>query len=275
MLSCSKRFLAVACSLVLVATMASIAGVAAPQQAQAAGKVSISAKTATVKVGKVKKLKLRNATPSKVKWKSSKKSVATVSAKGVVKGKRKGAAVISAKYKGKTYKCRVKVVRSAAKASTASGKLGSRRNPYVMNKGASIKMYDGTAYAKVQKVYRGNDAKTLAKKLGAYDTESDEYPGNELVLIKLYIKAQKGFEDYSLRGSRFDVSSSEVFNASITNRMKNVGSCNLWSNELYDIELYNGGHDSGYIALFLPKGTKAFCTQVLGKSGCVWVRYNL
>ncbi|WP_419024954.1 Ig-like domain-containing protein [Emergencia sp.] len=45
---------------------------------------------------------------SKIKWASSKKSVATVSSKGVIKVKKEGIAKITAKYKGKSYKCTVK-----------------------------------------------------------------------------------------------------------------------------------------------------------------------
>jgi hypothetical protein len=43
------------------------------------------------------------------KWKSSKKSVATVSSSGYVKAKRKGTAKITATYHGKKYTCKVKV----------------------------------------------------------------------------------------------------------------------------------------------------------------------
>ena len=66
----------------------------------------------SVKIKKGKKLTLSvlNAT-GKVKWKSSKKRVATVSKKGVVKAKKKGTTTITAKVNGKTYKCKVKVVK--------------------------------------------------------------------------------------------------------------------------------------------------------------------
>ena len=75
----------------------------------AAKKISISKKSATLKVGKKLTLKLKNAKASKVKWSSSKKKVATVSKKGVVKAKKKGKATITAKYKGKKYKCKITV----------------------------------------------------------------------------------------------------------------------------------------------------------------------
>lgn len=70
--------------------------------------ISLNKTKATVTVGYTTKLKLDGA-KSKVKWKSSNKSVATVTSKGVVKGKKIGKTTISAKYKGKTYKCKVTV----------------------------------------------------------------------------------------------------------------------------------------------------------------------
>ena len=47
----------------------------------------------------------------KVVWKSSNKKIATVSKKGVVTGKKLGKCTITARNAGKTYKCKVRVVR--------------------------------------------------------------------------------------------------------------------------------------------------------------------
>lgn len=47
-----------------------------------------------------------------VKWKSTKKSVAAVTKKGVIKAKKKGKATIYTTYKGKKYKCKIKVYNS-------------------------------------------------------------------------------------------------------------------------------------------------------------------
>ncbi len=89
----------------------------------AAKKISISKKSATLKVGKKLTLKLKNAKASKVKWSSSKKKVATVSKKGVVKAKKKGKATITAKYKGKKYKCKITV--KAKKKASVYAKLAN------------------------------------------------------------------------------------------------------------------------------------------------------
>ena len=60
-------------------------------------------------VGSSIQLKLK-CKKGKVKWSSSKKSVATVSKKGKVKARKKGTAYITAKVRGKKYRCKVKVV---------------------------------------------------------------------------------------------------------------------------------------------------------------------
>ena len=58
--------------------------------------MSLNQKKLTLQVGQKKKLKV-NATSKKVAWISSNKKVATVSKKGLVKAKKKGKAVITAK----------------------------------------------------------------------------------------------------------------------------------------------------------------------------------
>ncbi len=85
-------------------------------RAQAAGP-KLTAGKLTMTVGSTKKLKLKGAKASKVKWTSSKKSVVTVSAAGKLKAKKAGKAVITARYKGKKYKCRVTVKKLSGKIS--------------------------------------------------------------------------------------------------------------------------------------------------------------
>lgn len=67
-----------------------------------AAKVKLNVKKVTLSKGKTKKLILKNAV-GKVKWKSSKTSIATVSKKGVVTAKKAGKATITAKCKGQKY----------------------------------------------------------------------------------------------------------------------------------------------------------------------------
>ena len=74
-----------------------------------AAKVKINATKKTIYVGDTFKLKLKNATASKVKWSSSDKQLATVSTKGKVTGKKEGTVTITATYKGNSYTCVVKI----------------------------------------------------------------------------------------------------------------------------------------------------------------------
>ncbi|MCR5737230.1 MAG: Ig-like domain-containing protein, partial [Eubacterium sp.] len=85
-------------------------------------KISLSKKSAKIQKGQKLKLKLKNAKASKVKWTSSRKKVATVSKKGVVKAKKKGKTTITAKYKGKKYRCKITVKKSGMTRTQAYNK---------------------------------------------------------------------------------------------------------------------------------------------------------
>ena len=73
-----------------------------------AAKNKLSKTKITLTQGKKYRLKVKG-TKKKVKWSSTKKSVATVNKKGVVTAKKKGTAYIKAKVGKKTYKCKVTV----------------------------------------------------------------------------------------------------------------------------------------------------------------------
>ena len=93
----------------------------------AAKKPSLSAKTMTLQVGQKKTLKVKNAgKKAKLKWSSNKKSIATVSQKGVVKAVKAGNAVVTCKVttkNGKTTKltCKVAVKKTAKVTSLTVG----------------------------------------------------------------------------------------------------------------------------------------------------------
>ena len=80
-------------------------------------------KKVTLVQGKKKRLKVRNLSRRrKVKWYSTKKSVATVNRKGIVKAKRKGKAYIVAKVGKKKYRCKVIVKKKVTKKKKKSNK---------------------------------------------------------------------------------------------------------------------------------------------------------
>ena len=68
--------------------------------------IGLSRKSLTLNPGKTKTIKLTGAKAKKVKWSSSNRKVATV-VKGKIKARKVGKATITAKYKGKKYKCKV------------------------------------------------------------------------------------------------------------------------------------------------------------------------
>ena len=82
--------------------------------------IKLTQKTASVEFGKT--ITLKFTTAKKVTWKSSNKSVATVSNKGVVTGKKPGTATITATLNGKKYSCKVTVKNPSVKASSLSFK---------------------------------------------------------------------------------------------------------------------------------------------------------
>lgn len=71
-------------------------------------KVSLNKKKIVLKRGKKVQLKLKNNKKSVI-WRSQKKSIASVNAKGVVKGRKKGRTYIYAIANNKLYKCKVTV----------------------------------------------------------------------------------------------------------------------------------------------------------------------
>ena len=77
-------------------------------EAEAKKKIILNKKKAVIYVGGQLRLKVKG-TKKKVKWSSKEKKIATVSKKGVVKGKRAGKTKITAKVKGKKLVCRLTV----------------------------------------------------------------------------------------------------------------------------------------------------------------------
>ena len=100
--------------LVIISLVIGVVGVVNVDPAFAAKKIHVKKKTVTVIAGKTYQQKLigkngKAIKATKVKWKSSKKSVAKINKKGKITGVKAGIAKMTAKYKGKTYKFTVKV----------------------------------------------------------------------------------------------------------------------------------------------------------------------
>lgn len=105
----SRRFYVVMLLLIMVLSVMPKEGVSAKSKS---GKTAISKTKLTMVVKDKYTLKVTG-TSKKVKWSSSKKSVAAVSGKGRITAKKAGKAVITAKVNGKKYRCKVTVKKSA------------------------------------------------------------------------------------------------------------------------------------------------------------------
>lgn len=118
-----KGIRSLAILLVLVLTL----GFSPVTNVEAKAAPRLNYKKVTLVQGKKKKLKVRNLRRRrKVKWYSTKKSVATVNKKGVVKAKKKGKAYIVAKVGKKKYRCKVIVKKRVSKKKKKTKKSNKK-----------------------------------------------------------------------------------------------------------------------------------------------------
>ena len=108
-----KQLVRIGSVLMMLAVLLAFSPVAFDGEAYAAS-IKLNKKTVYMAKGKTYQLRVKG-TRAKVKWKSSNNAVVSVSKKGKLKAKGYGTAKITAKVKGKTLKCTVKVERKAEK----------------------------------------------------------------------------------------------------------------------------------------------------------------
>lgn len=159
-----KGIRSLAILLVLVLTL----GFSPVTNVEAKAAPRLNYKKVTLVQGKKKKLKVRNLRRRrKVKWYSTKKSVATVNKKGVVKAKKKGKAYIVAKVGKKKYRCRVIVKKKVSKKKTKKSKKpvgntkkqltyyhGALEFPGAMKVGEKVDLINYNSDYNVNKKYR-------------------------------------------------------------------------------------------------------------------------
>ena len=116
-------------SIVILIIFAMIAGLV-PAQAGAKASVRLNQKKISLIVGKKKTLKVKGSR-KKVRWSVKNKRIATVSQKGVVKGRKKGVTYVYAKVPGRKLKCKVtvKAKKESVKADTAASNTGKASTP--------------------------------------------------------------------------------------------------------------------------------------------------
>lgn len=106
----------------------------------------ISKKSAAVYVNKTITLKMNNTT-RKVTWSSKDKTIATVTSKGVVKGKKAGTTTITAKVGSKKYTCKVTVKKQTSTADKEKAAVLKLINQERQKKGLSALKMDNTLNA--------------------------------------------------------------------------------------------------------------------------------
>jgi uncharacterized protein YjdB len=158
-------------------------------------------KTLQLKLKKIKNGTTSNVGNSKITWKSSKTGVATVSSSGKVTAKKAGTTTISAKYNGKTYKCKLTI-----KAKTTSSSSGTKT--YTVGYGTkAISLTGKLVY--VTSTHIGNGQKIdgyilkLSKPVKFKDTENNSTVKVDSIQVQLDTSTFKKYEDktVTLKGS--------------------------------------------------------------------------
>lgn len=182
---------------------------------------TLNATKATITAGFKKTLKVDNTT-EKVKWSSNKKSVATVSSKGVVTAVKAGKATISAKVGDTTLKCTVTVknnVFSETKQSASSIPYGAAlqvyKASYASNGDLTLKCrfinntsYHVTALKNIKIVFKSDANKTI----GTYSAKSKTLsvsPGSTKDFSVTIAKSKLKIKKADLRNANYSTDGGE------------------------------------------------------------------
>lgn len=171
-----------------------LAGISIPVKGEAAKKAALNIQVLDMAKGQKQQLKVTGVS-GKVKWKSSKKSVAVVSGKGKVTAKKAGTAKITATVKGRKLSCKVTVRNKVAlKGKSLIIYFNPAENSNVSKKkldavsSASLTSYNGVKYgnskvvAEMIKKYSGGKlsaVKTKHKYAADYEGIRSYYVENE------------------------------------------------------------------------------------------------
>lgn len=233
-----------------------------------AATVKISKKKVNLFVGQTITLKIKGTT-AKVKWSTSKKSVATVSAKGKVTAKKAGVAKITGKVNGKKYTCTV----------TVKNQVGSRQNPADPTKGVTIENYTGKYYFKLNNVYRHTDAVNKVKEFGVWDLCSYQYDdkevGTDLLVMEFSAKAISGFDEFALNDTDI-ISFSQNYNENSTAAIDDFDLLFCMDKNINNLSLFGGGEGTFYFCAFVPDDLTTFTQYQLTKSfEKYWIKFNI
>lgn len=233
-----------------------------------AATVKLNKTKATLYVGQTVTLKVQN-TSNTVKWSTSKKSVATVSAKGKVTAKKAGTAKITAKVNGKKYTCKI----------TVKNKVGTRQNPADAWKGVNISTYTGKYYFKLNNLYRHSNAIDKLKELGVWNDYSYQYEQKavdaDLVVMEFYAKAKSGFDEYALNDTDI-IRFSQSYDEKATTSIEDFDLFFCMEKGINDLSVFGGGEDTFYFCAFVPDDLDVFTQYQLDKNfSKYWIKYDI
>lgn len=156
--------------------------------AYAASSIQLSKKSISLYVGNSSTIKLYGAPASQVKWSSSSSS-ATVK-NGKITAMKKGTAYISAKYKGKSYKCKVTVKSSKLSEKSLTLRIGQGYGLEVLKTTGKVKWSsNNSSIAKVN-----SNGYISPKKVGT--TKIKAQVGSELYVCTLRVVRKFTEEDF-------------------------------------------------------------------------------
>ncbi len=255
---------------------------------QAKAKIKLNKTSITLQKGKSYTLKLKG-TKKKVKWTSSKKTIATVTKKGKVTAKKPGTAVITAKIGKKKYKCKVKVwQKTITKKPTNNNteitpnSIGTRTNPADPRTGITLDATGGRVYFKLTETLKGQEAENrlLQMNQSLEEIKQAEYEneGTTLVLFIYDVEAVNGFAAYPLNGLDI-INSYALYDGTCSKNIKNIE--NFYLSEGYEpmtpvnLNLYTGASSKMYEALWVPNEITSFSNIVYTKDlKPYWVKYQ-
>ncbi|MDE7312779.1 MAG: Ig-like domain-containing protein [Eubacterium sp.] len=200
-----KNFKRITCGCLTAAVLATTLA-AAPVTAKAAAP-KLNKTSATMTVGKKMTLKVQNVNKdTAVKWSTTKKTVAAVSAKGVVTAKAEGKATIKAVVSNKTLKCKITVTDVAAEAPSTDTSSGKDTNTDAKDVSALLagKSYKGTAATPlgnidVLMITFGSDGTATGTQMNQATMQPEEFTGTyKAVLSGKKVTITVGSGDKSL-----------------------------------------------------------------------------
>lgn len=227
------------------------------QSRQKPKSIKISKTSLCLVKGQTSTLKIKNAT-NKIHWKSSKKSVASISAKGKVKAKRKGKTTITASVGSQKKRCKVTV--ETPKLSAANITLDVGKSHIIKLSGCSHSVNWSTSNSEIVKVKAGKitakldgtviiTAKVHNKKYKCR-VKVNKLSADQLILKQNYVKM--GFdEEYTLSIRTNPRSLLENYGFSVWSSDENIVYA---SEDLEDTILLESGSMRGTATIYISVG---------------------